>query len=304
MPTEAVAYLNCRPERVYVDGTLGGAGHARLICDRIGPGGRLIGIDQDEAAISHGRMQLSTCSPRVDLFHDNFSNLPSILRTVGISGVDGILLDLGISQYHLASSGRGFSFQKDEPLDMRMDARSGLTAADLVNERSASDLERIFKTNGEERWARRIAGRIVSSRAMESIRTSKQLVQVVLDAVPAGYAARQRIHPATRVFMALRIAVNQELAELSRFLDTVLDILNPEGRLCILSFHSLEDRIVKRQFKTWAKGCTCPADFPICACGKSPVVRVLTPHVIRPTDVEVAANPLAGSTRLRAMERL
>lgn len=304
MLEEAVSYLNCRPGHIYVDGTLGGAGHALQICERIQPGGRLIGIDQDEAAIENGRQKLAQYAGQIHLFNDNFKSLPNILASLDVTSVDGILLDLGVSLYHFEQSGRGFSFKYDEPLDMRMNTHARQTAADLVNELQPAALERIFKTYGEERWARRIAKRIVSERVARPVHTSKDLAQLVLEAVPKNWAAKQRIHPATRVFMALRIAVNQELDVLTAFLKTVLDFLNTKGRLCILSFHSLEDRIVKQCFKQWAKGCICPPDFPICVCGKTPQVRLLTPKVRRPGSEEAADNPMARSTRLRAVEKL
>jgi 16S rRNA (cytosine1402-N4)-methyltransferase len=304
MLQEAVSYLNCQPGNIYVDGTLGGAGHAKLICERIQPNGRLIGIDQDEAAIVNGRKMLAKYDRQIHLFHDNFTSLPDILASLDVSSVDGILLDLGVSLYHFEQSGRGFSFKHDEPLDMRMDTHARQTAADLVNELQPAALERIFKTYGEERWARRIAKKIVTDRTKRPVLTSKDLARIVLDAVPSGWAAKQRIHPATRVFMALRIAVNQELDVLTAFLKTVLNYLNKKGRICILSFHSLEDRIVKQHFKKWAKGCSCPPTFPICVCGKTPQVRVLTPKVQRPGSEEVADNPMARSTRLRAIEKL
>jgi 16S rRNA (cytosine1402-N4)-methyltransferase len=304
MLTEAVDCLNCRPGKTYVDGTLGGAGHARSICGRIFPGGRFIGIDQDEAAISNAALVLEPFGDHVHLFRDNFVNLPTILLSLGISAVDGVLLDLGISQYHLRQSGRGFSFNSDEPLDMRMDTRLPRSAGDLVNELPAGELERIFKTYGEERWARRIAGRIISRRAKRKLESSRELADLIVDAVPTGIAARQRIHPATRVFMALRIAVNRELDVLSGFLENVLRFLAPGGRLCILSFHSLEDRMVKQHMKQWEKGCTCPPGLPLCACGKTPLVRKITSKPLRPSSEEIDLNPMARSTRLRAVEKI
>jgi 16S rRNA (cytosine1402-N4)-methyltransferase len=304
MLEEAVDCLDLKPGKTCVDGTLGGAGHALLICRRIFPGGRFIGIDQDEAAVSNAAGILKPFGEGVHLFRDNFENLPTILPLLGISAVDGVLLDLGISLYHLRQSGRGFSFSEDEPLDMRMDTRISQTAADLVNQLPAGDLERIFRDYGEERFARRIAGRIVSRRTDGEIRTSKALAELVRAAVPAKSAARQRIHPATRVFMALRIAVNRELEVLAGFLEKILDHLNPGGRLCILSFHSLEDRIVKRSMQKWQKGCTCPQNLPVCVCGGKPLVRKVTGKALRPGDEEVAANPMARSTRLRAVEKI
>jgi 16S rRNA (cytosine1402-N4)-methyltransferase len=304
MLNEVIGHLNCRPGKIYVDGTLGGAGHAGAICDRIIPGGVFIGLDQDIDAIKHARAALQHDDVNIHLLHGNFIRLPEFLAQLNIEAVDGILLDLGLSQHQLERSGRGFSFSKDEPLDMRMDIQSPQTAAQLVNQLAQEDLKKIFKEYGEERWAKKIAGDIVRIRQQEKIRTSQQLAQIVADSIPAGAAAKQKIHPATRVFMALRIAVNQELDRLKAFMDYAVDYLNPGGRLCVLSFHSLEDRIVKQRLKALEKGCTCPPRFPQCVCGQQPQIRILTKKVVRPTTAEVAANPMARSTRLRAAEKL
>lgn len=304
MPVEAIESLNCRPGKIYVDGTLGGSGHAKRICERLGEHGHFIGIDQDPAAIQNAWEVLKTCTCRVHLFHDNFQNLPGILLQLNFPAVDGILLDLGISLYQLEASGRGFSFQRDEPLDMRMNPESGSTAEALLNTMGADQLSWIFKTYGEERWSRRVAERIVEKRSVSPIRTSRQLSEIVSGAIPAKSAAQQRIHPATRVFMALRIAVNRELDSLTAFMDTALGCLNPMGRLCILSFHSLEDRIVKRRMREWASGCVCPRDIPVCVCGKTPMVRLVNRKALRPTLEEARNNPLARGTRLRVVEKL
>jgi 16S rRNA (cytosine1402-N4)-methyltransferase len=304
MREEAVTCLACRPGGIYVDGTLGGAGHARAICERIMPGGRLIGIDQDRAAIAHAESILEAYAKQIALFHGNFIQLPDYLSQLKIDAVDGILLDLGLSQYQLEASGRGFSFQKDEPLDMRMDDRSPVRAADLINHLEEKELVHIFKAYGEERWSKRIARAVVAARARGPVASSRQLADLVSSAVPGRAAAQQKIHPATRVFMALRIAVNKELERLETFLDVAADLLAPGGRLCILSFHSLEDRIVKRRFRLLAQGCTCPPDLPVCACGKLPQVRLITRKVLRPDAREIARNPMARSTRLRAVEKL
>ena len=303
MLSETIHYLGCGSGKTYVDCTLGGAGHARAICRAMLPGGSLIGIDQDEDAIDNARQVLADYGRSVTLVHDNFANLPRILSDLKVSGADGILADLGISWHHLQASGRGFSFQKEEPLDMRMDVRIELRAADIVNEAQEGELARIFRDYGEERRARRIARKIVDVRKRKPILTSAQLAGIVLDCVP-GKMAGQRIHPATRVFMALRIAVNHELERLETFMDHVLDCLNSKGRLCVLSFHSLEDRIVKQRIKEMAAGCICPRNLPLCVCGNTPKVRSLTPKVVRPSAEEIAANPMARSTRLRAMEKL
>lgn len=304
MLNEVIFYLNCRPGKIYVDGTLGGAGHARAICDKITPDGIFIGFDQDIDAINQANTILQKYDMQVHLRHDNFIHLPEFFSQLNINAADGILLDLGLSQNQLERSGRGFSFRKDEPLDMRMDIQTPRTAAQLVNDLAQDKLQKIFKDFGEERWAKRIAGRIVHIRRRDRIQSSKQLAQIVADAIPAGAAAKQKIHPATRVFMALRIAVNRELDRLQEFMEYAVDYLNPGGRLCVLSFHSLEDRIVKHRLKALAQGCTCPPRLPQCVCGQKPQVRILTKKVVRPKDAEVAANPMARSTRLRAAEKI
>jgi len=301
MTAEVMTYLNCRPGKIYADCTLGGSGHARSILERIIPEGLLIGIDQDRDAIINAEKVLGPHTSHLRLFHDNFIRLPDILTQLDIASVDGILLDLGLSFYQLESSGRGFSFQKDEPLDMRMNVDADYRAADLVNQMSEKELKRIFTEYGEERWAGRIARRIVEKRKAKKIESSHHLAQIVCESVPKG---SRRIHPATRVFMALRIAVNQELQMLQLFMENVVNLLNPKGRLCVLSFHSLEDRMVKQQLNTWEKGCICPPDFPKCVCGKKKTVRCLTKKAIRPTEQEVKVNPMARSAKLRAMERL
>lgn len=304
MRTEAVAQLNCRPGKTYVDGTLGGCGHARLICEQIQPDGRFIGVDQDRDAIANAQAVLAPYGDHAHLIHGNFSRLSEFLSQLEITAVDGILLDLGISLHHLADSGRGFSFQRDEPLDMRMNVDAQETAADLVNHSSARTLEKIFRDFGEERFSGRIARAVVAERAKQPLSTSLQLAELVRRTIPRRKAATQAIHPATRVFMALRIAVNRELEVLQTFLDTALDLLNPRGRLCVLAFHSLEDRIVKQWINAQAKGCTCPPDFPFCTCGRLPTLRNLTRKPLRPQAAEVEENPMARSTRLRTAEKL
>ncbi len=304
MPEEAMACLACRPGGIYVDGTLGGAGHARAICEQIMPGGLLIGIDQDKDAIAHAQQVLKPFAADIRLFHGNFIHLPDYLAQLKIDAVNGILLDLGLSQHQLQSSGRGFSFQKDEPLDMRMDVRWETRAQDLVNHLEEAQLSRIFQNYGEERWSRRIAKAVVKARGKEPIRTSGQLAQLVRRAVPGRAAAQQKIDPATRIFMALRIAVNKELTHLETFLAKAVDLLEPGGRFCVLSFHSLEDRLVKQRFKALAQSCTCPPEWPQCMCPGRPAARLITRKVMRPTPAEVAQNPMARSTRLRAMEKL
>lgn len=302
MANEAVELLACRPGGTYVDGTLGGCGHALLICRRIGPTGRLIGIDKDADAVANARKVLAPFAGAVTIIRGNFAHLPQLLSGLGVCRVDGILLDLGLSLHHLRQSGRGFSFQQDEPLDMRMDDRKKPTAADLVNRLGASELASIFRQYGQQAHAGRIAAKIVAARRKQPIRTSGQLARIVAAAV-GGRSHKAAVHPATKVFMALRIAVNAELDDLRTFLDNALDLLAPGGRLCILAFHSLEDRMVKHRFKDWAATCRCPPRLPVCTCGGKARVKLLTPRVLRPGKAEIKRNPMARSTRLRAVEK-
>ena len=304
MLPQVIYYLNCTPGRIYVDCTLGGSGHARAICKKIIPGGIFIGIDQDIDAVRNAKKVLTSLDVTIHLFHDNFIYLPELLQQLKIDAVDGILLDLGISLHQLESSGRGFSFNKDEPLDMRMNITSGTRAEDLINGMEEKNLKKIFYNLGEERWAGQIAKRIVTQRQRKPIRSSKELAQIVCDALPKKVSYKQKIHPATRTFMALRIAVNRELEMLDGFMENVADLLNPNGRLCVLSFHSLEDRIVKHRMKAMEKGCICPSGLPECACNKKSLVRILTKKVLRPTEDEVANNPMARSAKLRAVEKI
>ena len=304
MLPQVIGYLNCIPGKIYVDCTLGGSGHARAICKKIIPGGIFIGIDQDIDAVSNAKKILTPLNLTIHLFHDNFIYLPELLQQLKIDAVDGILLDLGISLHQLESSGRGFSFNKDEPLDMRMNSTSRTTAGDLINDMEEKNLKKIFYTFGEERWAGQIAKKIVTQRRRKPIRSSRELAQIVCDAIPKKVSYKQKIHPATRTFMALRIAVNRELDRLNDFMENVADLLNPNGRLCVLSFHSLEDRIVKHRIKALEKGCICPPGLPKCTCNKKSVVRILTKKVVRPTEDEVAHNPMARSAKLRAVEKI
>jgi 16S rRNA (cytosine1402-N4)-methyltransferase len=316
MVNEVLSHLNCEPGDQVVDCTLGGAGHARAILKQIQPGGVLVGIDQDSEAIRHAAavlamemetapaMDMETKQSRIRLFHDNFQNLPHILSQIGIASLDGVLADLGLSQYQIEASGRGFSFRQHEPLDMRMNADAETTAADIVNAAPEKRLAWIFKEYGEERWAGRIAGRIVAARADKYIRTAKELADIVEAAVPRRDAAKRKIHPATKVFMALRIAVNRELEILDDFIIDAVNCLKPGGRICMVSFHSLEDRIVKTRFREMEKACVCPPDFPVCVCRRQPEIRILTRKVVRPEEDEIHVNPMARSARLRAAEKL
>jgi 16S rRNA (cytosine1402-N4)-methyltransferase len=303
MVKEVIDYLNCSPRKKYVDGTLGGGGHAKAILEAIGPDGFLLGIDRDPDAIAHTGKSLRPSKPNIQIFHDDFIHLPQILSRLHITHVDGILLDLGFSLYQLEGSGRGFSFMRDEPLDMRMNPEQTRTAGALVNRLSQKDLAGLIARYGEEPHAFRIAKYIVDSRHRQEITSSLQLAEIIKKAVPAKYR-RSRIHPATRTFQALRIAVNQELDALEEFLDKAVNLLNPAGRLCILSFHSLEDRIVKERFRALAKGCTCPPQLPQCVCQTKPQVSILTKRPVRPGPQEVKRNPMARSAKLRVAECL
>jgi 16S rRNA (cytosine1402-N4)-methyltransferase len=303
MLPEVVEYLNCQPGKTYIDGTIGGTGHTSAILDRIHPGGCLIGIDQDLDAIENAKTVLHRSKAATHLFHGNYSQFPEFLSQLNILAVDGMLLDLGVSFHQLESSGRGFSFKREEPLDMRMDTRSVTRADTLVNSLDEKKLAHLFKTYGEERWAKQIARRIGIARQKAAIRSSLQLANIVSEAVPRAKWKPGR-HPATRVFMALRIAVNQELERLTQFMEIFAAYLKPGGRICILTFHSLEDRIVKHGFKILEKACTCPPDFPICVCQKKRQLRVLIKKGLRPTPEEIAANPMARSTTLRVAEKL
>lgn len=311
MPEEVLHYLKCRPGQTVVDCTVGGGGHSREILQRIVPEGMLIGIDQDRDALRHAERVLSPWSANLRLLHGNFSRISDLLESIGIRSVDGILADLGISLYHIEASGRGFSFSRNEPLDMRMNTETDVTAEMLVNTLSEEQLKRIFRDYGEERWAGRIARAIVEERKTGNIHSSLALADVVRKAVPAPkkkpkakHGDSRRIHPATRVFMALRIAVNSELDHVSAFMAQAPGLLNPGGRLCVLSFHSLEDRIVKHRMKSLEKGCNCPPGIPVCTCDGKKVMKVLTRKACRPTAGEVGRNPMARSTILRAAEKL
>ena len=285
-----------------MDGTLGGGSYAEAILQRTGPCGRLIGLDWDAEAIARVSVRLADHGERVVLRKASFGDLAPLLFEMGLGGVDGIVLDLGVSSPQLEDRTRGFSFMEDGPLDMRMDRSRPDTAADLVNGLSERELAQLIRTLGEERWAKRIARAIVSRRKARVFYRTKELADLVAGVVPRTPDSR-RIHPATRTFQALRIAVNEELEALRSFLGSVLDVLNPGGRLCIVAFHSLEDRMVKEHFRRWASACRCPVEEPFCRCEGKPLVRLLTKKALRPTDEEVEINPRARSARLRAMEK-
>ena len=298
---ECLEGLKIRPEGTYVDGTLGRAGHSREIAARLTTG-RLICIDRDQAALDAAEDRLAGYLDKVTLIHGNFGDLAGLLDERGIAGVDGMLFDLGVSSPQLDDPERGFSYMHDAPLDMRMDRSEALTAHTVVNEWSQEELRRILWQYGEERYAPQIAAAIVRRRAEAPIATTLELVDVIRSAMPAQ-ALREKQHPAKRSFQAIRIAVNDELAAVDRMLHAAVPRLAPGGRLCVISFHSLEDRIVKNALAELAKGCTCPPDFPVCVCGKTPQVRLTPRKPILPTAEEIEENPRARSAKLRVAEK-
>ena len=298
----AVEALAIRPDGIYLDGTLGGAGHSFEIAARLTTG-RLIGLDRDEVALAAARQRLQPYIDRVTLVHSNFAQLSQVLDRLEIPAVDGMLFDLGVSSPQLDDAERGFSYMHDAPLDMRMDRSGGLTAYEVVNTWPEAELKRILYTYGEERYAPRIAAAIEKRRAEKPIETTLELAEIIRGAMPPQ-ALREKQHPAKRSFQAIRIAVNDELAAVEQMLAAAVDRLNPGGRLAVITFHSLEDRIVKSAFQTAAQGCTCPKEFPVCVCGKTPKVRILTRHPIVADEAELAENPRARSAKLRVAERI
>lgn len=303
MPAEVLSYLAPRPGGVYLDGTVGGGGHAAQILEASSPDGLLIGFDRDPEALRAATERLAPYGSRVRLVQRNFVTLTETLTEMGVTAIDGILLDLGVSSYQLDTGERGFSFQQDAPLDMRMDPSSGETAADLVNGLPERELARIIREYGEERWAVRIAAFIAKARATAPIETTLQLVDIIKGAIPKA-KWEERLHPATRTFQALRIAVNRELESLEEGLAAGVRLLNRDGRVVVISFHSLEDRIVKHSFRQLAQGCICPKSLPRCVCNNRPQLQVLTGKPVMAGEAEVAANPRARSARLRAARKL
>ena len=299
---ECIQGLNIRPEGVYLDGTLGRAGHSREIARRLTTGW-LICVDRDQAALDAAQERLADWMDRVTLVHSNFDQVGEIVQQLGLSGVDGMLFDLGVSSPQLDDGSRGFSYMADAPLDMRMDRDEGLTAADVVNTWSQEELRRILYQYGEERCAPQIAAAIVRRREDKPIETTLELVEVIKSAMPAK-ALREKQHPAKRSFQAIRIAVNDELASVERMLQQAVPKLNPGGRLAVITFHSLEDRIVKNSLSEFAKGCICPPDFPVCVCGRKPQVRLVNRKPILPSEQELQENPRARSAKLRVAEKL
>lgn len=299
---ECIENLNIKPDGIYVDGTLGMGGHSYEIASRLSSG-RLIGIDRDESAIERAGKRLAVFGGRVTLVHGNFCDTAEILEKLGIGGADGMLFDLGVSSPQLDETERGFSYMGDASLDMRMDSGDSLKASDVVNGYSEDRLNRIFWDYGEERYARRISAAIVKYRAEKPIETTLELVGIIKSALPAA-ALREKQHPAKRCFQAIRIAVNDELGSIERMMETAPDKLNPGGRLCVISFHSLEDRIVKSGIAARENGCTCPREAPICTCGFVKTLRSVSRKPILPSEEELESNPRSRSAKLRVAERV
>jgi len=301
MPKEVLHWLQPMTDGVYLDGTLGGAGHARLILEAAA-GSRLIGLDRDPAALREAAEVLSPYGDRVSLHHATFDQADQILQQLGSDSLDGMLLDLGVSSHQLDTPERGFSFRHDAPLDMRMNPTTGITAADVVNQTEEAELLRIFFEYGEERYSRRIVRKIVAQRQESPLTKTGELAELVRQAIPGGRKP-SRIHPATRVFQALRIYVNEELGQLERGVEIGISLLKPGGRLVVISFHSLEDRIVKHLFRKKAQGCICPPRLPVCQCHNVPIVKVLTRRGVKAGDDEIDQNARSRSAILRAVER-
>ena len=300
--SETISNLNIREGGVYVDGTLGGGGHALEILKASGATGTLVGIDQDGDAIEAAGKRLAPYGERVRIVRGNYADMPAILRDLGIETVDGILLDLGVSSYQLDEASRGFSYMADAPLDMRMDQRGAVTAADIVNGYSEQELTRVLRDYGEEKFARRIAANIVERRQAEPISTTGELVEIIRASIPVK--AQQGGHPAKKTFQALRIELNGELTVLKDSIDAMADLLSDGGRLAIITFHSLEDRIVKEAFRRLENPCTCPPDFPVCVCGKKSKGKIITRKPIAPTSGEQSLNSRSKSAKLRVFERV
>ena len=300
---ECMEGLNIKPDGIYVDGTLGGGGHSSGICERLGPNGTLIGIDRDQDALNAASKRLEKYNCNKIFVQSNYSDIAQVLEELEIDEIDGALLDLGVSSFQLDNPERGFSYMNDAPLDMRMSQDDSFTAADVVNDYDKKELTNIISKYGEERWASRIADFIVKARAEKPLESTFELVDVIKAAIPAS-ARRTGPHPAKRTFQAIRIEVNDELGQLERAVEEFCDVLAPKGRLCIITFHSLEDRIVKDIFNQRANPCTCPKEFPVCVCGKKADIKKITGKPIVSSDEELEDNPRARSAKLRVAQKL
>lgn len=298
---ETIDGLNIKPDGIYVDGTLGGGGHAYEVCRRLGEKGSIIGIDQDAAAIEAASARLKDFGEKVTIVRSNYCDMKSKLHELGIDKVDGIVLDLGVSSYQLDTAERGFSYREDAPLDMRMDTRQKMTARDIVNDYTEADLYRVIRDYGEDKFAKNIAKHIVQARAVKPVETTAELSEIIRASIPMKFQKKSG-HPAKRTFQAIRIELNRELDVLRDSLDDMIDLLNPGGRLCIITFHSLEDRIVKSAFRKNENPCTCPPDFPVCVCGKKSKGSIITKKPILPSEEELEYNSRSKSAKLRIFE--
>lgn len=298
---ETIDGLNIKPDGIYVDGTLGGGGHAYEVCRRLGEKGSIVGIDQDAAAIEAASARLKDFGKKVTIVRSNYCDMKSKLHELGIDKVDGIVLDLGVSSYQLDTAERGFSYREDAPLDMRMDTRQKMTARDIVNDYTEADLYRVIRDYGEDKFAKNIAKHIVQARAVKPVETTAELSEIIRASIPMKFQKKSG-HPAKRTFQAIRIELNRELDVLRDSLDDMIDLLNPGGRLCIITFHSLEDRIVKSAFRKNENPCTCPPDFPVCVCGKKSKGSIITKKPILPSEEELEYNSRSKSAKLRIFE--
>ena len=298
---ETIDGLNIKPDGIYVDGTLGGGGHAYEVCRRLGEKGSIVGIDQDAAAIEAASARLKDFGEKVTIVRSNYCDMKSKLHELGIDKVDGIVLDLGVSSYQLDTAERGFSYREDAPLDMRMDTRQKMTARDIVNDYTEADLYRVIRDYGEDKFAKNIAKHIVQARAVKPVETTAELSEIIRASIPMKFQKKSG-HPAKRTFQAIRIELNRELDVLRDSLDYMIDLLNPGGRFCIITFHSLEDRIVKSAFRKNENPCTCPPDFPVCVCGKKSKGSIITKKPILPSEEELEYNSRSKSAKLRIFE--